>query len=442
MTISAKQQLTFTNSLDDNLDSIYLHIYPNTFRNRGTAPFEERELTSVYPNGFSPGWMEIHNVKVKGDVCHYKIIGTNKTILRITLNKPLNIGDTADISIEFTVKLPNANTRLGYGEETVNISNWYPILSVYDTTGWNLDPYYSIGDPFYSEMAIYKVSLAIPKDFSIAATGNIIKMDVDKDNATYWIEADIVRDFAMVLSKGFDIKEGVINDITVNSFTLGDEKKEEALQYGIDSIEIFNKLFGHYPYKQISIVACDFFLGGMEYPNLVMISKNLYEIEEDFPLEYVIAHEIAHQWWYGIVGNNEIIEPWLDEALTEYSTLMYFEEKYGDHIKEQIFEKMIKAQYENFTSIEPDKGEGILRSLREFESNLEYSSIVYSKGAMFLEELRNNMGDEAFLEGIRQYFNQYKYKNATTLDFYELMEANSEKELKPLFEEWLNIKVE
>jgi len=165
-------------------------------------------------------------------------------------------------------------------------------------------------------------------------------------------------------------------------------------------------------------------------------------MKEDFPLEYVIAHEVAHQWWYGIVGNNEIKEPWLDEALTEYATLMYFEVKYGPHIKEQIFEKMIKAQYNNYIDFEADRGEGILRSLREFNNSQEYSSIVYSKGAMFIEELRKEMGDEAFIKALREYYQQYMFKNATTLNFYEICEGLTDKELKEIFIEWLNIKFE
>ncbi|SCY61801.1 M1 family metallopeptidase [Alkaliphilus peptidifermentans] len=442
MKITANQRLQYRNNTDKDLSNIYLHLYPNTFRRKDIVPFEKKEINLVYPNGFSAGWIDLLSVKENGRKADFKVMGEKDNLLRITLKEPLRVGKVVDILIDFDVKIPNVNSRLGYGEDTVNISNWYPILSVYDERGWNLDPYYSIGDPFYSDIAIYDVTITIPLEFKMATTGDIIETINKKEHNTYKIRGEYVRDFALILSKGFEVHQGIVDGINVNSFTLGEEKKIEALQYGIDSIKIFNSLFGKYPYKQVSIVACDFFLGGMEYPNLVMISKDLYEMKEDFPLEYVIAHEIAHQWWYGIVGNNEVREPWLDEALTEYSTLMYFEEKYGEHIKEQIFEKMIKAQYENFIEIEPDRGEGILRSLREFESNLEYSSIVYSKGAMFIEEIRNEIGDKAFIEGLREYFETYQFKNATTSDFFTIMQSNTKKDIKPLFNEWLNITFE
>lgn len=442
MTIDGRQRVTYKSTIDKDLSYIYFHLYPNTFRELATAPFEEGEINRVYPNGFSPGWIEILEVKEKNKTVDYKIMGEANNLLRITLEKPIGWGDTTEISISFKVKLPNAIGRFGYGDNTVNITNWYPILSVHDDRGWNLDPYYSIGDPFYSDMANYKVQVVAPKAYILASTGDLIKQENKTDTITYNIEAVNVRDFAMILSKSFTVKEAYIDDTLVKSYTLNERKEAEAIEYSTASLSIFNRLFGKYPYKQLSIVASDFFLGGMEYPNLVMISKDLYEMEEDFPLEYVIAHEIAHQWWYGIVGNNEIREPWLDEALTEYSTLMYFEEKYGQHIKEQIYEKMIKAQYESYILLRPDRGEGILRSLREFESNMEYSSIVYSRGAMFIEALRNKMGDEGFNKGIKEYYNSHRFKNVTTMDFYTIMQNNCDEELKNLFEEWLEVTLE
>ncbi|ABR50828.1 Peptidase M1, membrane alanine aminopeptidase-like protein [Alkaliphilus metalliredigens QYMF] len=442
MGIKAHQELKYLNKHEQTLENIYLHLYPNTFKSKEQAPFEKEEIDRAYPNGFNPGWVEILSVKEGKNPTDHLIMGTGGTILRVTPKKPLAPGESMNLSIEFEVKLPNAIGRMGYSDSTVNITNWYPILSVYDKNGWNLDPYYPIGDPFYSEVATYEITLMIPTGYELATTGNVMKQKEDGNMKTYEIEAKSVRDFAMVISRFFEVQEAKLGETKILSYSINGLRGEEALQYGVDSLEIFNRLFGVYPYDQLSIVAADFFIGGMEYPNLVMIGRQLYEMEEKFPLEYVVVHEVAHQWWYGIVGNNEITEPWLDEALTEYSTLMYFEEKYGPHIKEQIFEKMIKAQYHNFTDFEPDKGEGILRSLKEFDSSWEYSSIVYSKGAMFVEELREHMGDEAFMTSMREYFLDYQFKNATTEDFFVVCQRNTSIDLRPLFTQWLEKQME
>jgi len=442
MVVRGEQRIHYENTSDVTMKDIYFHLYANAFKNNNSAPFEASEMVRAYPNGFDKGWIELNSVMEGNKKVSYKVMGEGNTNLRVTPKTPLKPGTSIELNINFELKLPNSIGRMGYGENTVNIANWYPILSVFDKNGWNLDPYYPIGDPFYSEVAQYNVTMIIPEKYELATTGNILKVSTKDNKKTYTINASNVRDFTMNLSKNFVINRGNVDGTEVISYTIGGLKGENALKYGMESLEIFNRLFGKYPYQQLSVVASDFFIGGMEYPNLVMISQHLYEIKENFPLEYVIAHEVAHQWWYGIVGNNEVAEPWLDEALTEYSTLMYFEEKYGDRIEKEVYEKMIKAQYEDFIKSESNKQESILRSLKEFDSSLEYSSIVYSKGAMFIKELRDQMGDDDFIKALREYFETYKFKNATTEDFYNIVQKNTDKDIKDEFSKWLNFNME
>ncbi|MFW5648822.1 MAG: M1 family metallopeptidase [Candidatus Alkaliphilus sp. MAG34] len=442
MLLEAKQRVRYKNTTDQPIEDLYFHLYANAFKDIDTTPFEIDDMAKAYPNGFSKGWIELTGVKRGTKKLDYKIMGEGNTNLRVTPKKPIEPGMSIELTMKFKVKLPNCIGRMGYGENTVNLANWYPILSVLDENGWNLDPYYSIGDPFYSDVSEYKVKISIPEQYKIATTGNIIKESINKDGKTYKIEANNVRDFAIVLSKKFRMNNKSTDGIEVISYTIGESKKDIALSYGVDALQIFNRLFGKYPYKQLSVVASDFFIGGMEYPNLVMIGQQLYEIDVDFPLEYVIAHEIAHQWWYGIVGNNAIKEPWLDEALTEFSTLMYFEEKYGGHIKEQVYERMIEDQYEDILGWRFRKKGGILKGLDEFDDQRQYSSIVYGKGAMFMRLLRREMGDEAFIKALREYFDTYKFKNASTKDFYNILQKNTERDLKKEFSRWLGLEIE
>lgn len=442
MLVQGKQSLYYKNTTGEPIKDLYFHLYANAFKNSHTAPFDDQDMARAYPNGFSQGWIDIINIKEGSKKVNYKILGKGNTNLRVSPKKPIEPGASIELTIKYELKLPNSIGRMGYGENTVNIANWYPILSVLDENGWNLDPYYSIGDPFYSQVSDYNVSISIPKQYKLASTGNIIKEKVNKDRKTYKIEADNVRDFALVLSEKFTIDKDKIGDIELISYTIDGMKADKALEYGLDAVKIFNNIFGKYAYKQLSIVASDFFIGGMEYPNLVMIGQSFYEIKEDFLLEYIIAHEIAHQWWYGMVGNNQIKEAWLDEALTEYSTLLYFEDKYGGHIKEQVYEKMVEDQYDYFVHKGSSKDKNILASLDEFDDPLQYSGIVYSKGAMFIKELRREMGDEAFIRALREYFETYKFKNASTQDFYNILQKNTTKDLSKEFHRWLNFKIE
>ena len=442
MIVRGKQKMHYQNTSNRPMENIYFHLYPNAFRSNKTTPFSAGDMVKAYPNGFDKGWINISNVTDGNKKASYRVMGEGDTNLRIIPKDPVKPGESIELAMDFELKLPNSIGRMGYGENTINIANWYPILSVFDENGWNLDPYYSIGDPFYSDVAEYNVSITIPEKYQLATTGNILKVLSKDHSKIYTISASNVRDFTMVLSENFIISKGLVEDIEVISYTIDGLKKDKALEYGVGALSTFNRLFGKYPYEQLSIVASDFFIGGMEYPNLVMISQNLYESGIDFPLEYVIAHEVAHQWWYGIVGNNEVTEPWLDEALTEYATLMYFEEKYGDLIKEAVYEQMIKGQYEEFAKRYPNKGESILRSLKDFESSSEYSSIVYSKGAMFIGELREQMGDENFIKALREYYETYKFKNATTEDFYNIIQNNTDVKLKNEFSKWLQDNIE
>ena len=176
----------------------------------------------------------------------------------------------------------------------------------------------------------------MPENIVVASTG-LIKSDRHKgNNDVMSINASNVRDFAFVLSPKFKVAEEDVDGIKVMSYYFDEDVGTRALKYAKDAVKFYNSYIGKYPYKQYSVVESDFYMGGMEYPNLVMISKDLYSKNNIFNLEYVIAHETAHQWWYGVVGNNEVKEAWLDEGLTEYMTIMYIEKYYGKATEETV----------------------------------------------------------------------------------------------------------
>ena len=146
---------------------------------------------------------------------------------------------------------------------------------------------------------------------------------------------------------------------------------------------------------------------------LVMIDQSLYNEKNEFLLEYVIAHETAHQWWSSAVGNDEISEPWLDEALTEYSTIVYFEQKYGKDMANKLI-KTMEIQTKSYLS------ENIFKPANEYKNSTEYSLNVYTKGAIAFNEIRKEVGDKVFFETLNEYYNKYKHKNANGRAFVEL----------------------
>lgn len=434
--IEGTEKVTYINKTKHSLDSIYFHIYPNVFASEETVPFHPGEINLAYKKGFEPGYIKIQAVKSSNSDLSYIVMGKSNSILKVNLDEELHPNEKTNIYIKFIIKIPPANGRFGYGENTINLGNWYPIASVIDEKGWNLEPYYSIGDPFYSEANNYRVTIVMPQNYIIASTGDLVKKENIEGQFKWTLEAERVRDFAIIASPKFKVLEDEVEETFIRTYYFEDEAAELSLEAAKDAIIIFSELFGKYPYKHFSVAASDFYIGGMEYPKVVFIDEGLYKGNNEI-LEYVIVHEAAHQWWYGIVGNNEIKEAWLDEALTEYSTMLYYEKKYGKEAKENMYKKMVLGSYNRYRDYSNNDKEIILKGLKDFNDSTEYQALVYCKGAMLIESLRRELGDKNFFDALKIYYDKYKYCNASTSDFIKVCELVSDRELEKLFNKWL-----
>jgi hypothetical protein len=414
--INGVQQVSVINNSSDEWKELYFHLYPNAFKTLDSCPFPKEEIEAAYPKGFLPGFIDIEKIETKNGLLKFEI---NDTILKVQLQKPLKPGQQVQISMEFKDLLPPSLGRFGYGQYSFNIANWYPILAVYDENGWNKDPYYPIGDPFYSDVAIYEVKIKAPKQYEIASTGSVEEKKEDGTWCNWTFKTGLVRDFAWIASDTFKTCTDKVGKTTITSYYLPKDAAsgKKALDFAKNAISFFNEYFGVYPYSNYSVAASDFYIGGMEFPNLVIIGEQLYG-QQDI-LEYVVAHETAHQWWYGIVGNNEIKEPWLDESLTEFSTVLYFEHVYGKKTGDTFYEDYILNPY-RFYELGHTSGH-ILRPLSEFSDWGEYDAVIYSRGAIVLRELERRVGKAKFREALRVYFQQNMYKNASTQDFIEAL---------------------
>lgn len=410
------QKTEYVNNTKEVLDKVYFHIYPNAFSKMEFAPFEKNEMSIAYPNGFNEGYIDIKNVLNSKKKLKYDVTGDKNDILEINLSKKIKPGESVTIDFKYNIKLPNSIGRFGYGDNTVNVTNWFPIACVNDGRGWNTKSYETIGDPFYSDTSDFKVKLLIPRKYKLANTGIVLEDKYDENKKMYDIEAKNVRDFAFVMSKDFDLGRGRSKGVSINTYNLNKNLAHKSTEVAEDSIRIYSDLFGKYPYKGFSVVASDFYIGGMEYPMMVMIDQSLYTEKNKFLLEYVIAHEAAHQWWYSVVGNDEISEPWLDEALTEYSTVLYFENKYGKDTAEKLMETM-KEQSKDY------KSENIFKATTDYRDSTEYSLNVYTKGAVALHEVRKEVGDKVFFSTLKEYYRENRHKNVNAQVFVDLWDS-------------------
>ncbi|MEG1424560.1 MAG: M1 family metallopeptidase [Peptostreptococcaceae bacterium] len=411
--IMCNQNIEYVNTTGTELDKIYFHIYPNAFSKKEFAPFEKEEMSQAYPNGFNEGYIDIKKILNNESKLEYQIKGDKNDILEIKLGRNLKPGEKIDIDIKYNVKMPNSLGRFGYGDNTINVTNWFPIACVYDERGWNLKGYEAMGDPFYSETSDFYVKILAPKKYELASTGKVIDKKNDYEKTMYQIEAKKVRDFAFIMSEKFDVDSSIYKGVSINTYNLNKEYSKLSTEVAKDSLKIFGELFGEYPYDTYSVVASDFYIGGMEYPNLVMIDQSLYTKANKFVLEYVIAHETAHQWWYSVIGNDEISEPWIDEALTEYSTVLYFEKKYGKDTGNQLI-KTMEIQTKDRLS------ENVFKPSTKYKNSTEYSLNVYTKGAVVFNEVRKKVGDEVFFATLKEYYSTYMYQNVNGAKFVEL----------------------
>lgn len=436
-TYRGKQKTTFKNETGEPLKAIYFRLYPNAFKNFKDSPIVLSH-TPYTEESYKNGYIDIEKISLEGEDLKYSIEGVDDTVLKIELKEPLMEESFIAIDMEYFVKLPTSQDRFGYGENTINFGNWYPVLSVYDEDGWSKNPYYGVGDPFYTDISNYDVNIRVDKDIVIASSGNILEEKIEGKEKVYKIEGKMIRDFAFAASRDFKIREEKIDGTVVKLYYL-EEKEDlikEALKYSTDSIKTFNKAFGKYPYGVYSVVLTEF-PSGMEYPGVVFIGKQFFHKRGLEYLEQVIVHETAHQWWYGIVGNDEVKEAWLDEGLTSYSEVIYMDEVYGEEKGDAYFEYNIETGYDITKKYLKGENNIINKPLDEFEDWDDYGLLVYTKSAMFLRDIENTYGKDILIDILGDYFKENKYKNATTEDFASSFEKITGHSFKAMNEKWL-----
>lgn len=431
-----EQWTTYVNNTDVDLDELYFHLYPNAFKSLETAPILFSQ-GNENPISYDEGFININSISIGRVDLDYEIDEQIDTILKVKLDKKLLSGEKTVLYFKYKVKLPSAQDRFGYGENIINVGNWYPVACVYDSNGWNLDPYYKLGDPFYSDISNYQVSIKTDKDMVIASSGNILQEEVLKTNKKYNIEGKLLRDFAWSASPDFNVVERESNGTRIKLYyrDKNSTMAKRALKIGEASLNTFSQLFGKYPYGQYSIVMTEF-PSGMEYPGLVFIGEDFFSPRYIDILEQIIVHETAHQWWYGLVGNNQIKEAWLDEALTTYSEVLYNEEIYGKERGKDYFINNIKIGYEYGESY-LGKDEIVNKPLDEFYSWDDYGILVYTKGAMFVNAIKEEYGREVLIKILNTYFDRYKFTNATTEDFIRVCEEVTGKDFTEIVNMWL-----
>lgn len=438
--VSATETIVYYNNTGMELDFICLHLYPRAFREDATIkPYTSLTSASCFPNGISFGDIAILKVRVNAETKDFSLMGEDEDILKIELGFKLKNKKSVQIEIDFNLVIPNSTHRFGWFDGNINLGNWYPIVCEFDDGVFDISPYYATGDPFYSGLANYDVSFTYPKSYYLSSTGEISTSE-NNGLITAKIQAKAVRDFAMCLSGNVTAIKQKINK--TNIIYVSDDSQETAqsnLDLACKALDYFSETFGSYPYSTLTVVKTPFIYGGMEYPNIVFISDS---IDDDTEYKKVIVHEIAHQWWYGIVGNNEVKEAWLDESLSEYSTALFFGNNsqfnisYDDFVNEALSSYLLYVDV--VETLRGDVNTKMNLAVNEYQNDYEYSYMVYVKGVIMFDSLKNMVGEKRIISGLKEYYNANKFKFATTEDFYIAFDKACHKDLKNYFDGFLN----
>lgn len=402
---------TFYNSTDNEISDLQFNLWGNAFRKEAKyKPVTDALASKAYYSGTSYGGESVE--KVEG-CASWEVGGEDENILNVVLNTPVYPEQTTKVSINFTLDLAKINHRTGVTADTVNLGNFYPVLCAYSSNGFINTPYYHTGDPFVSDCADYDVSLTLPRGYTAATSGKEVSCSEAGEVTTYRYELKRARDFAAVLSKKFKVVSREAGDCEVKLYYTGNSEPKRQLDAACESLEYFSDTFGGYAYPTLSVVFTPLYVSGMEYPALTMINSALGEADA----VYTVAHENAHQWWYAMVGNDQVNCAWQDEGLAEYSTVCFFEKhpSYGFTRTAALGSaiKSYRAYYSVYNQIFGKADTTMTRSLNSFSSDYEYVNIAYNKGLLMFETVRTAMGDSKFFSATKRYFETNRFKIAS-----------------------------
>jgi len=314
--------------------------------------------------------------------------------LPITLAKPLAPGATATIGMQVAIHVPLHQDRFGYYEGVAMLGSALPTLAIHDAAGWHLDPYADLGESYYSVSGTYNVNLIVPSGLKIASTGQVVS-DHDNGNGTRTrtIAAANVRDFEWAAGAFRELSATDDRGTDVNVWYVpgyvSKTDAEQSLQTAVDSMNKFSASFGTYPYPEVDVVLS--WIGyGMEYPQIVFT----------IPGAGYVSHEIAHQWWYGIVGDDQYASPWLDESFATWSASL----PYG---------KPSCAGVQPW----PSASTRITRPMSYWTRHSHDYWVIYTQGACALVDAADHLGFANFVGVLHDYAKAHWYGITTTSDF-------------------------
>lgn len=443
--LKMKMEVTVRNISEDEWPEICFRDYMSSIYQWCSDNHEGEALNSGIVRAAREG-VEL-NIRVEGvPLPSYPI--DNQSAVFVELDKPLLPGESTKLELEYSADILDDSTRCAYssliyeneGARTYELAQFYPMLAVYENGEWNIGPYYTEGECVYSRCADYEIKLHVPEKYEVIASGDETMGETANGMTEWRISAKNMRDVTIIASNEYVCKTGEASGITVNSWyapNLPDKKDDDhekqgeiQLQAAMDAIDAFTAAYGALPYDELDVVESNYSFGGLEAPGLIRISQ-LYSwcMGENDPeadrKEYAdrcaatVAHETAHEWFYAAVGNDQFHEAWLDESFAAFS-----EQVYWRHVGRS--EEEIAAAMKPFVEQTPESGNTAINHAYHEKlddgTDFDYMTAVYQRGAGFLYQLEQSMGQDTFYAFMREYYKAYCLREAHTEDFISALQ--------------------
>ncbi|QQM38824.1 M1 family metallopeptidase [Streptomyces liliifuscus] len=392
---TGRQRVTFRNASDRPLREVYVRLWGNGEDKCGTpgkpSPVRLSEL-----RGGTPGQLTL-----------------NCTALRITLPEPLAHGERTTIAFDVSVTVPERNNRFGREGAFRFLGNALPVLAVHDAKGWHLDPYVSTGESFYALASDFRARIDHPAALKVPATGRTWTSPGTPGRTVTHSVAHRVRDFAWAAGPFRTATETSHGGVRVKSYWAPNTPAAGVRlnrKDGVAAVDRFGEEFGRYPYGELDLVMTKEFGGGMEYPGLVLLGTT----EEGS----AVVHEVAHQWWYGIVGNDEYGAPWLDESFAQYANARFYGWDTGDCWADGDW---------------PSESTALTNSMAYWAEHRNEYHVVYTAGPCALARLEDTLGADIMARLLKRYARDHWYGLSTTADFKKAAQSVTNRDLGPFW---------
>ncbi len=421
LNLTGREEVLYTNQEDTPLAEVYFRLFPN----------------------LADGSVTVSSVKVNGLVTE-PVYELEQSALRVPLSPALLPGQSVVLQIDFAVQAPNGEGgnygTFAFKDGVLALAHFYPLIPVYDDEGWNVEIAPFIGDVIYADTSFYLARVTAHLTQTLVASGLQIGRKETDSQQMVTFAAGPMRDFYLATSERYSPVSRIVGETTINSYAPTElaEGAEIVLNQAEAALQSYNERFGPYPFTEFDLVSTTTFALGVEYPGIVAILVDLYDPAGQVRgsstgplLEGVVAHEVAHQWFYGVVGNDQVDEPWLDEALAQYATLLYYQDVHGEAGADG-FRRSLERRWQRVAKADIPIG----LPVRDYDDR-SYGALVYGRGPLFVETLVETMGQETFTAFLRDYYQTYKWGIATTDEFKQLAEQHCACDLTPLFEAWV-----